>query len=90
MVRLAQGDFLSQLIMLFQRARKSGSGSDSVFLTTKRFEKPEGPVCLIRATLGKEKISTEVTEDDVAFFERFHNVFLGHSDALPSRRRRRN
>lgn len=85
--------FLNELTKMFLRARESGS----VTLTMKRYDgrdrhlpqdgsknpKPEEYMCLLRATLRKQKISTVVEAKDVHKFQQAYcSLLRGNMDGL--------
>mmetsp|Transcript_10175 Transcript_10175/g.15908 ORF Transcript_10175/g.15908 Transcript_10175/m.15908 type:complete len:108 (-) Transcript_10175:315-638(-) len=90
MGRLTHDGFLIELDKNFSRVRNSGS----LFITIKRYEpkprkggkpNPEGnePLCLIRAKLGSNAISTVVAQKDVAkFHTSFEAIMKGNMDGL--------
>merc|ERR1711976_1106247 len=94
MVLLENEQFLSELTRLFQKGRTSGS----ISLTMKRYDgrtkpkpregRPQPPEpseykCLIRATLGKNKLSTVVLQKDVNKFQlAYANLLKGNMDGL--------
>lgn len=94
MVLLENEVFLSELTRMFRRARSHGS----VILTMKRYDgrtkptpregrkplpEPSEYMCLIRATLRTQKISTVVHPKDVNKFQQAYcNLLKGNLDGL--------
>lgn len=94
MVLLGNDSFLSELTILFQKARNKGS----VVLTMKRYDGYTKPVprkgnpprpdpteylCLIRACLRGHKISTVIHPKDVNKFQQAYcNLLKGNTDGL--------
>eukprot|EP00386_Alphamonas_edax_P003204 GDKI01009820.1.p1 GENE.GDKI01009820.1~~GDKI01009820.1.p1 ORF type:complete len:135 (-),score=47.80 GDKI01009820.1:92-469(-) len=93
MVLLTEALFLLELGKLYEKNQKTGS----VWIWMKRHYQSvatkknkqavpaadDAPVCLIRATDGKNKISTVVSHSDVAgFSQRMSNVMRLHTDGL--------
>mmetsp|Transcript_35446 Transcript_35446/g.83417 ORF Transcript_35446/g.83417 Transcript_35446/m.83417 type:complete len:110 (+) Transcript_35446:149-478(+) len=90
MGRLSQDGFLTALDKFFVKVRTAGS----LFVTMKRYvpkpsksgkPNPEGsePLCLIRAKIGNNAISTVVPLKDVAKFQDAYGTILkGNMDGL--------
>eukprot|EP01134_Creolimax_fragrantissima_P001125 CFRG1125T1 len=87
MVRLQNDEFLTTLVLLFEKTRKSGS----IMLTVKKntSENAEYAV-LVRATFKKNKFSTEVSNNDISSFnERLFVAYRGQCSALKKKEKRR-
>jgi hypothetical protein len=90
MGRLSNDGFLTALDKQFNKVRQNGS----LYINFKRYcpkpskkgkPNPEGsdPLCLIRAKLGNNSISTTVPQKDVPRFQTaFGTILKGNMDAL--------
>jgi signal recognition particle subunit SRP14 len=90
---LEKSEFLSRLDQLFSNSK----GKGTVYLTMKRFahkqpkSESEEYHCLVRATMGKVKISTRV---DPKSWNNFHEEYIAvcriHMDSLKKKDRKKN
>lgn len=93
MVLLENDAFINELTKMFLKGKNSGS----INLTMKRYDgrdrhlkkdksnipEPQEYMCLVRATLGKSKISTVVHPKDVNKFQQAYSSLLrGSMDGL--------
>lgn len=101
MVLLDNENFLAELTKLFQKSRSSGS----VYITMKQYYGQTKPQpkdtsrqslseasdhkCLIRATNGKKKLSTVISNRDVTKFQMaYANLLKANMDGLRKRDKR--
>lgn len=92
MVALEPDPFLNELGKLFERNKKTGSLSVTMKRTnmkSRNARKPDPDAeykCLIRATDGKKKITTEIGSKEQGRFQNSYSTILrAHMDALKKR-----